>query len=81
MAARTASTFVHRPGRAEFVPVAITRLDPDGVPLVEKLGRGGSARLRPLILADGLARIPAPAGDLAPEDWISFYPFKSRFAL
>lgn len=81
VAARTADVFRHRQGRAEFVPVAITGAQPDGVPLLEKLGRGGSARLRPLILADGLARIPADANDLGAGAWISFYPFKSKFGL
>ena len=80
-AARTVDVFYHRTGRAEFVPAGITGFDRDGVPLVEKLGRGGSARLRPLILADGLARIPAEIGDLKAGEWISFYPFKSRFGL
>lgn len=81
VAARTAGVFNHRPGRAEFVPVATVGASPEGMPLVEKLGRGGSARLRPLILADGLARIPADVGDLGVDSWISFYPFKSRFGL
>lgn len=80
-AARTDSVFFHRPGRAEFVPAAVTASDPDGVPRIQKLGRGGSARLLPLILADGLARIPADVGDLAAGAWIEFYPFKSRFGL
>ncbi len=81
VAARTGGVFHHRPARAEFVPVATVGASPEGVPLVEKLGRGGSARLRPLILADGLARIPADTGDLGAGSWISFYPFKSRFGL
>jgi len=81
VAARTARVFSHRPGRAEFVPVAVTDHHPDGVPLVEKLGRGGSARLRPLILADGLACIPADVGDLETGHAIGFYPFKSKFGL
>jgi molybdopterin molybdotransferase len=81
MAARTAGVFAHRPGRAEFVPVATLGTDSDGVPRVEKLGRGGSARLRPLILADGLACIPAATGDLETGHAIDFYPFKSRFGL
>jgi len=81
VAARAARVFSHRPGRAEFVPVAVTGHHPDGVALVEKLGRGGSARLRPLILADGLACIPADVGDLETGYAIGFYPFKSKFGL
>jgi molybdopterin molybdotransferase len=80
-AARTDSVFFHRTGRVEFVPAAVTASNPDGVPRIQKLGRGGSARLLPLILADGLARIPADVGDLPAGAWIEFYPFKSRFGL
>ncbi len=80
-AARTDSVFFHRTGRAEFLPAAVTASDPDGVPRIQKLGRGGSARLLPLILADGLARIPGDVGDLGEGAWIEFYPFKSRFGL
>ncbi len=81
IAARTAKPFEHGLGRAEFVPVAITGFDEQGTPHLEKLGRGGSARLRPLILADGLARIPGNVGNLGAGDPVSFYPFKAQFGL
>lgn len=81
LAARTADTFVHRTGRTEFVPVRAAGVDDVGVPLLEKLGRGGSARLWPLITADGLASIPADAGDVLAGTPIDYYPFDSAFGL
>ena len=45
--ARTASMLSHRLGHTEFVPARVTGHDADGVPLLEKLGRSGSARLHP----------------------------------
>ena len=80
-AAKTASPFAHRIGRAEFVPVRVARVDDDGIPLLEKLGRGGSARLWPLIAANGLASIPADTGELPAGSPIDYYPFGSAFGL
>jgi molybdopterin molybdotransferase len=79
-AASTATSFSHTPGRTEFVPARITAVDRDGKPRLEKLGRGGSARLRPLVLADGLAELPAEAGDLAAGAPVAFHPFHAPFA-
>jgi molybdopterin molybdotransferase len=81
LSARTASPFLHRPGRTEYVPAAVTGRDTDGHLLVEKLGRGGSARLSPLVLADGIAVIPAARGDLPAGDTVEFHPFGTDFAL
>ena len=63
---RAISPFQRRPGRTEFVPARI--MPGESGPGVEILGRGGSARLRPLVLADGLAEIaplhaPVEVGD------------------
>ena len=79
--ARTASMLSHRLGRAEFVPVRVTGHDADGVLLLEKLGRGGSARLYPLVLADGLASVPAEHDDLPAGAPIHYYPFRTAFTL
>jgi molybdopterin molybdotransferase len=79
--ALTKGTFAHRRGRLEFVPVRVAALDDRGVPLLEKLGRGGSARLWPLIAANGLASVPAEAGDLPPGSRIDYYPFDTTFRL
>jgi molybdopterin molybdotransferase len=81
VAARTADTFAHRTGRMEFVPVRAAGVDDGGIPLLEKLGRGGSARLWPLIIANGLASIPADAGDLPAGTSLDYYPFGSAFGL
>jgi molybdopterin molybdotransferase len=48
-----------KPGRDEYFPVRHVGFDAHGRPRVEKLGRGGSARLRPLADADGLAMVAA----------------------
>jgi molybdopterin molybdotransferase len=81
IAAQTKETFAHRSGRLEFVPVRVAAMDDRGIPLLEKLGRGGSARLWPLVVADGLASIPAEVGDLPPLGSINYYPFGSAFSL
>ena len=65
----------------EFVPVRVAARDEHGIPLLEKLGRGGSARLLPLILADGLACIPSGSDDLPPDEPIDYFPFDAAFRL
>ena len=79
-AAVTAEPFDHAPGRTEFVPVRVAGRLEDGRPLLSKLGRGGSARLRPLVLADGLAELPAEASDLPAGANVRFHPFAAAFA-
>jgi molybdopterin molybdotransferase len=81
IAALTKEKFAHRRGWLEFVPVRVATLDDRGVPLLEKLGRGGSARLWPLIIADGLASIPPEVQDLPSLAPIDYYPFGSAFKL
>lgn len=81
MPARVAVTFRHKAGRTEFVPVKVVDRDADGTPRLDKLGRGGSARLLPLVAADGLAEIAAEAADLPPGATVSFFPFAAAFAL
>lgn len=70
------SRFDRRPGRAEFVPA---RLLQDGG--VEILGRGGSARMRPLVQADGLAEIAAENAGVLPGDTVLFHPFRDGFVV
>jgi molybdopterin molybdotransferase len=79
-AAVAAMPFDHHPGRTEFVPVRIDGNDGLGRPRLEKLGRGGSARLRPLVLADGLAEIASDAADLPAGAPIIFHAFHASFA-
>jgi len=79
-AATTATPFTHSPGRTEFVPARVAGIDAHRLPRLEKLGRGGSARLRPLVLAEGLAEIPAEAGDLPTGTRVTFHSFSAAFA-
>lgn len=75
-AAKTAGGFRHVPGKDEYVPVRIVGADGNGVPLVEMLGKGGSARLLPLATADGLVEIPASRGSLEAGEFVSFHHFR-----
>ena len=52
-----------------------------GLPMLEKIGRGGSARLRPLIEADGLASLPVADHGIQKGDLIPFYEFHCAFEL
>jgi molybdopterin molybdotransferase len=62
--ARASETFSHKTGRTEFVPASIGTHDDQGIPVIRKLGRGGSARLLPLVNADGFAEIGPDMGDV-----------------
>lgn len=74
---RTITHFDRRPGRREFVPA---RLNADGRgPFVEILGRGGSARLKPLVQADGLVEIDSTHGNIVSGDIVQFCPFDGAF--
>jgi molybdopterin molybdotransferase len=73
--------FAHAAGRTEFVPVSVIGYDAAGRALVTRLGNGGSARLRPLILADGLAEIPAEVGDLSGDTSLIFHRFREELAI
>ena len=70
-----AAPIPHTPGRTEMAPAGIVGFESDGRPRIEKLGRGGSARLRPLVLADGFAEIASDAPDLQPGEPVAFHPF------
>jgi molybdopterin molybdotransferase len=79
--ARTAEVFDHKVGRTEFVPVRIEHHDTDGIPVVSKLGRGGSARLLPLVMSDGFAEIDPDVGDVDSGATVRFHPFCAAFTL
>lgn len=68
-------------GRTEFAPARVVGSEPGGALRIEKLGRGGSARLAPLIAADGLAVIPAGREQVSPGDVIGFLPFEAAAEL
>jgi molybdopterin molybdotransferase len=74
-----AARFERRPGRTEFAPARIV-MD-TGEPSVEILARGGSARLRPLIEADGLVAIHSLHAPVDTGDMILFHPFRDGFAV
>jgi molybdopterin molybdotransferase len=79
--ARTGETFFHKPGRTEFLPACITSRDTQGSPILRKLGRGGSARLLPLVHADGLAEIGPDVANLDEGSAVRFHPFSTSFAI
>jgi molybdopterin molybdotransferase len=62
-------------GRLEFLPARITGHDVSGLPRLERLSRGGSARLTPLAAADGFAIIAEDTGSVRPGDRLDFWPF------
>ena len=74
-----ASRFERRPGRTEFAPARVVR-SPAG-PFVEIIGRGGSARLRPLVEADGLVEIEALHAPVEAGETVLFHPFHDGFAV
>ena len=74
------SVFERQPGKQEFVPARLVLGSAGGLS-VEILGRGGSARLKPLALADGLAEISANKGRIEPGDPIRFHAFGAAFSL
>ena len=75
-----ATPMPHSRGRTEFAPGRFVGIANDGRPLVEKLGKGGSARLRPLVLADGFVEISAEHGGLEVGDPVAFHPFQNAFS-
>lgn len=76
---RVASHFQRRPGRAEFAPAKLVA-GQDG-PEVEILGKGGSARLRPLVEADGLVEIHPLHAPVEPGSTVAYHPFRDGFSV
>lgn len=62
-------------GRDEFFPARHTGVDAAGRPKVEKLGQGGSARLRSLAEADGLAMVAADVAEVTHGSALTYLPF------
>ena len=79
--ATTGETFLHKPGRTEFLPAYIASRNAQGSPILRKLGRGGSARLLPLVHADGLAELGPDAGNFDEGAIVRFHPFSTSFAI
>ena len=57
-------TYGKRLGRTEFVPVRIMGRDGSGRPVLDMLGRGSSASLMAMSLADGIAMLPPDVVDI-----------------
>ena len=76
---RATASFARRvtPGRVEFAPACVTGRDAQGNPVVDALGRGGSARLMPLCSADGFCVIPADVEQVLPGDPVGYVPMDS----
>ncbi|MCV0425052.1 MAG: molybdopterin molybdotransferase MoeA [Roseibium sp.] len=79
--AKAAFEWTRRPGRREFFPCNIVGTSEEGLPLLEKTGRAGSARLLPLIEADGLGVVDADCTDVQPGSHLQFYPFRADMGL
>ncbi|HEX2508921.1 MAG TPA: gephyrin-like molybdotransferase Glp [Microvirga sp.] len=74
-----AARFDRRPGRTEFAPARIVATSHG--PAAEIVGRGGSARLRPLADADGLAEIHALQAPVESGATVLFHPFRNGFSI
>ena len=62
-------------GSYRVFPARVVGHGVDGVPILERLGKGGSARLAPLVAADGLGRIDADRVRVEIGDALGFEPF------
>lgn len=62
-------------GRVEYFPVLLVGHDDCGAALIERLGNGGSADLRPLSTADGLGVVSAQTEIVSRGDQITWHPF------
>ena len=67
-------------GRTEFFPAGIVGSGDAGPLTVERLGKGGSARLHPLVHADGLGRLEAGLSRVRPGSKLLFLPFSSMLS-
>ena len=65
-------SYEKRLGHTEFVPVEIVGLDNFGRPVLSMLGKGSSASLRAMSLAQGIARLPPGTQSVSPGDSLQF---------
>jgi molybdopterin molybdotransferase len=73
--ARLAAPVSHRVGRSEYRPACRLGPDAQGVEVIGCLDAPGSHRIAQLAEAEGLALIPAEAGDLPAGALVTFLPF------
>ncbi|MGE0283477.1 MAG: gephyrin-like molybdotransferase Glp [Rhizobiaceae bacterium] len=65
-------SYEKRLGHTEFVPVEIVGSDNFGRPVLSMLGKGSSASLRAMSLAQGIARLPPGTPSVSPGDSLQF---------
>jgi len=66
----SASTYPKKPDRTEFVPFRTVGHTADGFQRIEFLGKGSSASLSAIALADGIARLPSDLAAIEPDAWL-----------
>jgi len=74
-AAFVVEPIAHKQGRTEFVPARRTGHGRDGGAEVTALRPAGSARLHPLVLADGLIEIAPERGGVSAGETVEFHTF------
>ena len=65
-------SYAKKLGRTEFMPVRIAGRSSAGVPVLEMLGRGSSAGLSAMALADGIALLPPELEAIEPRSPLRF---------
>lgn len=72
-------TWSRKAGRVEYFPVKIIGKSDVFQPILQKVGCEGSARLQPLVHADGLARVEQNVTKITPGDVLEWFPFDRGF--
>ena len=67
-----------RPIRREYLPARIIAITPEGLPLVDMIGRGSSAALLPMAMADGMAVIDPGPDHVASGERITYIPLPTN---
>ncbi|MEJ0071612.1 MAG: molybdopterin molybdotransferase MoeA [Pseudomonadota bacterium] len=75
-----AEPIAHDAGRNDFVPARIVGRTTDGHARVAALRPAGAARLRPLVMADGLIEISADRGSVAAGEMVEFHAFHAAIS-
>lgn len=63
-----------KPGRTEFMPVRVEGRDSSGIPVLAMLGRGSSASVRSMAMADGIALLRPEASLIREGELLRFEP-------
>lgn len=65
-----ATGYPKKPDRTEFVPFRTVGHTADGLQRIEFLGKGSSASLSAIALAEGIARLPSDLAAIEPDAWL-----------